>query len=177
VQSGLGRTGYPFYAPVLGLRPDLMSVGKALGGGIPIGAALVSERVAKMVSPGDHGSTYGGNPLGTRAAAFVLDQLNNGLLDHVNTVGVHFERRLRSLALRHPSIVEVRGFGLMRALQLNTDAGTVVDAAREHGVLVNRTDERVVRLLPALNVEAVDIDRAVDVLDVVLSATGSETAP
>jgi acetylornithine/N-succinyldiaminopimelate aminotransferase len=177
VQSGLGRTGYPFYAPVLGLRPDLMSVGKALGGGIPIGAALVSERVAKMVSPGDHGSTYGGNPLGTRAAAFVLDQLNNGLLDHVNTVGVHFERRLRSLALRHPSIVEVRGVGLMRALQLNTDAATVVDAAREHGVLVNRTDERVVRLLPALNVEAADIDRAVDVLDVVLSATGSESAP
>jgi acetylornithine/N-succinyldiaminopimelate aminotransferase len=177
VQSGLGRTGYPFYAPVLGLRPDLMSVGKALGGGIPIGAALVSERVAKMVSPGDHGSTYGGNPLGTRAAAFVLDQLKNGLLDHVNTVGVHFERRLRSLALRHPSIVEVRGVGLMRALQLNTDAATIVDAAREHGLLVNATAQRVVRLLPALNIETADIDRAVDILDDVLSAAGSETAP
>jgi acetylornithine/N-succinyldiaminopimelate aminotransferase len=176
VQSGLGRTGYPFYARVLGLRPDLMSVGKALGGGIPIGAALVSERVAKMVSPGDHGSTYGGNPLGTRAAAFVLDQLNNGLLDHVNTVGVHFERRLRTLALRHPSIVEVRGVGLMRALQLTTNAARVVDVAREHGLLVNRTDERVVRLLPALNVETADIDRAVDVLDDVLSAVESETA-
>ena len=177
VQSGLGRTGHPFYAPVLGLRPDLTSVGKALGGGIPIGAALVSERVAKMVSPGDHGSTYGGNLLGTRAAAFVLDQLKNGLLDQVNTAGVHFERRLRTLALRHPSIVEMRGVGLMRGLQLNIDAARVVDAAREHGLLVNRTDPRVVRLLPALNIDAADIDRAVDILDDVLAAAGSETAP
>ena len=177
VQSGLGRTGHAFHAPTLGLRPDLTSVGKALGGGIPIGAALVSERVAKTVSPGDHGSTYGGNLLGTRAAAYVLDQLKNGLLDHVNAVAPHFERRLRTLALRHPSIVEIRGAGLMRGLQLNTDAGRVVDAARDNGLLVNRTDARVVRLLPALNVEAADIDRAVDILDDVLQGTGSETAP
>jgi acetylornithine/N-succinyldiaminopimelate aminotransferase len=177
VQSGLGRTGHAFHAPTLGLRPDLTSVGKALGGGIPIGAALVSERVAKMVSPGDHGSTYGGNLLGTRAAAFVLNQLKNGLLDHVNAVGPHFERRLRTLALRHPSIDEIRGVGLMRGLQLNIDAGWVVDAARERGLLVNRTDPRVVRLLPALNIEAADIDRAVNILDDVLAAAGSETAP
>ncbi|MDA1184895.1 MAG: acetylornithine/succinylornithine family transaminase [Acidobacteria bacterium] len=176
VQSGLGRTGHPFYAPTLGLRPDLISVGKALGGGVPIGAALVSERVAKMVSPGDHGSTYGGNLLGTRAAAFVLGQLQNGLLDHVKTVGMHFERRLRTLALRHPSIVEVRGAGLMRGLQIKTDAGQVVDLARERGLLVNRTDDRVIRLLPALNVDAADIDRAVDILDDVLTAAGPETA-
>lgn len=177
VQSGLGRTGHPFYAPTLGLRPDLTSVGKALGGGIPIGAALVSERVAEMVSPGDHGSTYGGNLLGTRAAAFVLSQLQNGLLDHVNTVGMHFERRLRTLALRHPSIVEVRGAGLMRGIQMNTDAGQVVDLARERGLLVNRADERVVRLLPALNIEAADIDGAVNILDDVLSVASRETAP
>ena len=93
VQTGLGRTGYPFYSRALGLQPDLMSVGKALGGGVPIGAALVSERVAQAVSPGDHGSTYGGNLLGTRAAAFVLDQLTGGVIDHVKTAGPHFERR------------------------------------------------------------------------------------
>src|SRR4029453_3247878 len=75
VQSGLGRTGHPFYAQVLGLQPDLISVGKALGGGIPVGAALLSERVAQAISAGDHGSTYGGNLLGTRAAAFFLTQL------------------------------------------------------------------------------------------------------
>jgi acetylornithine/N-succinyldiaminopimelate aminotransferase len=174
VQTGLGRTGYPFYAQALDLRPDLMSVGKALGGGVPIGAALVSERVAQAVSPGDHGSTYGGNLLGTRAAAFVLDQLIGGLIDHVKTVGVHFERRLRALALQHPSIIEVRGVGLMRGLQLNMDATTVIDTARDRGLLVNRTDERVVRLLPPLNIETADIDRAVDMLDGVFAAVRSE---
>jgi len=174
VQTGLGRTGHPFYSPVLGLRPDLMSVGKALGGGVPIGAALVSERVAETVSPGDHGSTYGGNLLGTRAAAFVLDQLMNGLIDRVATVGVHFERRLRTLALQHRAIVEIRGVGLMRGIQLNIDATPVVDAARDRGLLVNRTDEKVVRLLPPLTVEAADIDRAMEILDEAFSSVPQE---
>jgi predicted acetylornithine/succinylornithine family transaminase len=174
VQTGLGRTGHPFYSPVLGLRPDLMSVGKALGGGVPIGAALVSERVAETVSPGDHGSTYGGNLLGTRAAAFVLDQLMNGLIDRVATVGVHLERRLRTLALQHKAIVEIRGVGLMRGIQLNIDAAPIVDAARDRGLLVNRTDEKVVRLLPPLTVEAADIDRAMEILDEAFSAIPQE---
>jgi predicted acetylornithine/succinylornithine family transaminase len=174
VQSGLGRTGYPFYAQVLGLRPDLVSVGKALGGGVPVGAALVSERVAETIAKGDHGSTYGGNLLGTRAAAFVLDQLMGGLIDHVKTTGTHFERRLRTLALQHPVIVEVRGAGLMRGLQLNVDAMPVIDGARERGLLVNRTDEKVVRLLPPLNVSVADIDRAVEMLDSVFATVRSE---
>ena len=119
VQSGLGRTGYPFYSQALGWKPDLISVGKALGSGVPIGAALVAERVAQTISPGDHGSTYGGNLLATRAAAFVLAQLmDHGLIEHVKTVGDHFERRLRTLALKHPLIVEVRGAGVMRGLEL-----------------------------------------------------------
>ena len=170
VQTGLGRTGHPFYAKAIGLRPDLIAVGKALGGGVPIGAALVSERVAKAVSYGDHGSTYGGNLLGTRAAVFVLDQLMGGVIDHVKAVGMHFERRLRALTLQHPSIVEARGVGLMRGLQLSMDATTIVDTARVRGLLVNRTDEKVVRLLPPLNIEAADIDRAVDMLDGVFAA-------
>jgi predicted acetylornithine/succinylornithine family transaminase len=174
VQTGLGRTGYPFYAQALGLRPDLVSVGKALGGGVPVGAALVSERVAESISKGDHGSTYGGNLLGTRAAAFVLDQLMGGLIDHVKTAGAHLERRLRTLALQHPVIVEVRGAGLMRGLQLNVDAMPVIDGARERGLLVNRTDEKVVRLLPPLNVSVADIDRAVETLDRVFATVRSE---
>jgi predicted acetylornithine/succinylornithine family transaminase len=174
VQTGLGRTGSAFYAPVLGLRPDLISVGKALGGGVPIGAALVSERVAQAVSPGDHGSTYGGNLLGTRAAAFVLDQLIGGVIDHVKTAGMHFERRLRTLALQHPVITEVRGAGLMRGLQLSVDATPVIDGARERGLLVNRTDEKVVRLLPPLNVAIADIDRAMETLDAVFASVRLE---
>ena len=105
VQTGLGRTGYPFYSQALGWQPDLISVGKALGSGVPVGAALVSERVAGAISAGDHGSTYGGNLLATRAAAFFLEQLmDHGLIAHVKTVGAHLERRLRTLALKHPVI-------------------------------------------------------------------------
>ena len=175
VQSGLGRTGYPFHSQALGWQPDLISVGKALGSGIPIGAALVSEKVAQMISAGDHGSTYGGNLMATRAASFVLEQLmDHGLIEHVRTVGAHFERRLKTLALKHPVIVEVRGAGVMRGLQLNIDAVPVVDEARQRGLLVNRTDEKVVRLLPPLTIEAADIDRAVDVLDEVFAAIPAE---
>ena len=175
VQSGMGRTGVPFYFQTLGLEPDLVSVGKALGGGVPIGAALCSERVAETISPGDHGSTYGGNLLACRAAIVVLEQLSNGtLLDHVTAVGAHFERRLRALALRHPVILEVRGAGLMRGVELRIDATPVVDAAREHGLLVNRTDEKVVRMLPPLTISTSDIDLAVDILDTVLTQVAAE---
>ena len=175
VQSGLGRTGYGFHSEALGWRPDLISVGKALGSGVPIGAALVSERVAETISAGDHGSTYGGNLLATRAAAFFLEQLmDGGLLEHVRTVGAHFERRLRALALKHPVVVEARGAGLMRGLELRIDAAPVVEEARKNGLLVNRTNEKVVRLLPPLTIEAADIDRAVEMLDAVLAAVASE---
>ena len=175
VQSGLGRTGYAFHSQALGWQPDLISVGKALGSGVPIGAALVSERVAGAISPGDHGSTYGGNLLATRAAAFVLEQLmDRGLIEHVRTVGAHFERALRTLALKHPVIADVRGAGVMRGLELRVDAAQTIDLARQRGLLVNRTDEKVVRLLPPLTIEADDIDRAVDVLDEVFAAIPSE---
>jgi len=171
VQTGLGRTGHPFYAAALGLTPDLISVGKALGSGVPVGAALVSERIAQAISPGDHGSTYGGNLLATRAAAFFLEQLmDHGLLDHVKTVGAHFERRLRALALQHPGVIEVRGTGLMFGLQLRSDATLVIDEARNRGLLVNRTDEKVVRMLPPLTIAAGELDRAVDILDGVLAS-------
>ena len=175
VQTGLGRTGYPFYFQALGWQPDLVSIGKALGAGVPAAAALISERVAQTISPGDHGSTYGGNLLATRAAAFFLEQLmDHGLLDHVRAVGDHLERRLRTLALKHPVIVEVRGAGLMRGVQLRVDATPVVDVARERGLLVNRTSESVIRLLPALTIEAADIDAGIDILDGVLAAVDAE---
>ena len=175
VQTGLGRTGHPFYSQALGWQPDLISVGKALGSGVPVGAALVSERVAATISPGDHGSTYGGNLLSTRAAAFVLEQLmDRGLIDHVKSVGAHLERRLRTLALKHPVILEVRGAGLMRGVDLRIDATPVIDQARQNGLLVNRTSETVVRLLPPLTVDAATLDRGVEILDGVLAAVGAE---
>src|SRR5687768_5102631 len=175
VQSGLGRTGYPFHSQALGWQPDLISVGKALGSGVPVGAALISERVAATISAGDHGSTYGGNLLATRAAVFFLEQLmDHGLLAHVKTVGDHLERRLRTLALKHPVIREVRGAGLMRGVDLRIDAAPVIDQARQQGLLVNRTSETVVRLLPPLTIEAADIDAGIEVLDAVLMTVPTE---
>jgi predicted acetylornithine/succinylornithine family transaminase len=175
VQSGLGRTGHPFHFQALGLQPDLISVGKALGGGVPVGAALLSARVAETIAPGDHGTTYGGNLLACRAAGFFLEQLTDkGLLEHIREAGAVFERRLRTLALAHPSIVEVRGAGLMWGLQLGTDALPIVDAARERGLLVNRTDEKVVRMLPPLTIAIGDLERATDILDEVFASVETE---
>lgn len=165
VQTGMGRTGTPFYSRTLGLTPDLISVGKALGGGVPVGAAVMSQAVADQVAPGDHGSTYGGNLLACRAALVVLEELSSGLLSHVVDVGTHLEARLHELARRHTVVQQVRGKGLMWGLDLESEAAPVVVAARELGLLVNATAKTVVRLLPPLVVEPAHVDEAVLILD------------
>jgi acetylornithine/N-succinyldiaminopimelate aminotransferase len=176
VQCGLGRTGVPFYFQTLGLTPDLVTVGKALGGGVPIGAALVAEAVAAQVLPGDHGTTYGGNLLATRAALTVLEELmDRGLQAHVAAVGDYFGARLCELAATYPVIAEVRGAGLMRGLQLTRDAAPVVEGAMARGLLVNRTAERVVRMLPPYIVTTADIDEAVATLAAVLAGLPAES--
>ena len=173
VQSGLGRTGRPFYFTALGLTPHLVSIGKALGSGVPVGAALVSQEVAETISFGDHGTTYGGNLLACRAALCVLDQLvDGGLIEQIGRVGGHFERRLGALAAEHPIIKGVRGAGLMWGLELMRDAAPVVPAALEHGVVVNRTAERVVRLLPPLIITEAEIDEGLSRLDAALRIVG-----
>lgn len=185
VQCGLGRTGAPFYFPALGLTPDLISVGKALGSGVPVGAALVAEHVAAQVHAGDHGSTYGGNLLSTRAGLYVLEQLTgtadavpyeapHGLIGHAREVGTAFGRALDRLAASHPIVAGVRGVGLMRALELTVDASAVVDGARSAGLLVNRTAERVVRMLPPLTVSASEVEEAAAILDRVLTTVEEE---
>ncbi len=170
VQSGLGRTGVPFYSSVIGLKPHLMSLGKALGGGVPVGAALICDQVAAAIAPGDHGTTYGGNLLACRAALCFLDELvNGGLLAHVARVGRHFEQRLRAIAARHGSLVaEVRGEGLMWGLRLNRDATAVVPAGLARGVIVNRTADTVVRLLPPLVITESEADEGLARLDAAL---------
>jgi len=171
VQSGLGRTGYAFYAQELGLSPDLMAIGKALGGGVPIGAALFRERIAAAASPGDHGSTYGGNLLACRAGLYVVDQLlEGGLLEHVQRVGAHFEGRLTELASKQPMVKELRGVGLMRGLDVDRPAADIVEAARPLGLLANATSKTVVRLLPPLTITETEIDEAVSRLDAAMTA-------
>ena len=176
VQSGLGRTGKAFFAPELGLEPDLVAVGKALGAGIPIGAALLRERIAAAISPGDHGSTYGGNLLACRAGIYFVDQLlDGGLLDHVRRVGAHCERLLGELAARQPMIKKIRGRGLMWGLEIDRPAADVVEAARPLGLLANATAETVVRLLPPLTITDTEVDEAVSRLDAAMTAVAGGT--
>jgi predicted acetylornithine/succinylornithine family transaminase len=177
VQSGLGRTGYPFYSAPLGLKPHLISVGKALGGGVPIGAALLSEEVARTIAFGDHGSTYGGNLLACRAALCVLEELlTGGLVAQIARVGRHMEARLRTIAAAHPIVKEVRGAGLIWGLDLARDAGPVVPTGLAQGVIVNRTAETVVRLLPPLIISVDEVDEALSRLDVALGIVEADGA-
>ncbi len=171
VQCGLGRTGRPFYSPVIGLQPDLMAIGKSLGAGVPIAATLFSERVAAAAAFGDHGSTYGGNLLACRAAlVFLEDLVDGGLMSHVARVGAHTEAGLHALAGRHPFIREIRGAGLMWGLELDRRAAPIVDAAIQQGLLVNRTAETVIRLLPPYIITTEEIDEAIGLLDAALIA-------
>ena len=175
VQSGLGRTGCPFHFGAIGLKPHLVSIGKALGGGVPVGAALISEEVASTISYGDHGSTYGGNLLACRAALCFLDELVGGLIEHVGWMGRYFEQRLHAIAAKHSIVKDVRGSGLIWGLDLDRDATAIVPAGLERGVIVNRTAETVVRLLPPLVISEADASEGLDRLDTALGAIGAHT--
>jgi acetylornithine/N-succinyldiaminopimelate aminotransferase len=169
IQCGLGRTGVPFHSAALGLTPDLMSLGKALGGGVPIGAILMSQQVADTISPGDHGTTYGGNLLSCRAALVFLDMLEHGGLERIRLAGSRLGDGLGTLAARYPVIREIRGAGLMRGLEMTEAAATdTVAGALERGLLVNRTAGNVLRMLPPLTVSDMEIDEALQILDTVL---------
>ena len=170
IQCGLGRTGAAFYSATLGLEPDLMSLGKALGGGVPIGALLMSQAVADAVAPGDHGTTYGGNLLSCRAALVFLDMLEQGGLEHVRQAGERLSQGLEAIAARHDVVQEVRGAGLMRGVAMTEKAAiAVVAGAQERRLLVNRTGGNVVRMLPPLTVTDDEIDRALDILEQALA--------
>ncbi len=173
IQCGLGRTGYPFHYQSFGWKPDLVTVGKAIGSGIPIGAALVGEHVAAQIFAGDHGTTYGGNLLSTRAALYVLEQLD-ALKQNIREMGTRFEQKLLELQRKHKVVTAVRGAGLMRGLELAVDAQPVVAAALQKGLLVNRTAEKVVRILPPLIVTAAEIDEAASILDGALASVSTE---
>ncbi|MEC7768628.1 MAG: acetylornithine/succinylornithine family transaminase [Acidobacteriota bacterium] len=166
VQCGLGRTGHPFYFQALELQPDLISVGKALGAGVPIGAALVGERVAAAIAYGDHGSTYGGNLLACRAALVFLEELmDHELLSHVLKIGDVARQQLQALAHRHASVIDVRGAGVMWGIEVNTDAAAIVTAALQRRLLVNRTAGSVIRLLPPLTITADQFSAALKTLE------------
>jgi predicted acetylornithine/succinylornithine family transaminase len=164
VQAGLGRTGTFFAFEQLGVEPDLVTLAKGLGNGLPIGALLVREGVAEAIGPGDHGSTFGGNPVAAAAACAVVEAIDDAVLENVALRGAQLAAGLDEL---HATIA-VRGRGLLLAAVLDRDAGDVVDACRERGLLVLTAGSDVLRLLPPLVVTADEVDEALAVLREVL---------
>ena len=172
VQTGMGRTGKLFAYEHFGMKPDIMSIAKGLGGGVPIGALLAREEVAEAFVPGSHASTFGGNPLTTQAAIATIETiLEDGiLLEECQRLGKYFIRRLTTLKDTFSSIiVEIRGLGLMIGMQLTRDCVPIVKACMEKGVLVNCTANNTLRFTPPLIVTEKEIDTVTDIVEDVLA--------
>jgi acetylornithine/N-succinyldiaminopimelate aminotransferase len=174
VQTGVGRTGRLFAHEHSGVAPDIMSLAKALGNGLPIGAMLAREEVAAAFGPGAHATTFGGTPVITAAALAVLKTLESeGIIDHCDRTGQYFRERLGALKERHSVVAAVRGVGLVNGLELTVPGAPVVKAAMERGYLINCIQETVLRFAPPLIVDRPAIDGLVETLDEILK----EAAP
>jgi predicted acetylornithine/succinylornithine family transaminase len=169
VQTGIGRTGMLFACEQTEVVPDMITLAKALGNGFPIGALLAKEKIAAAFVPGSHGSTFGGNPLACAAALATLETiLGEGILENCRKVGAYFLSRLGGLKEKHPRIREVRGQGLILAIELTVPGAEFVDKCMEKGLLINCTNGNVLRFVPPLILTRQDVDRAVGILDGVL---------
>ena len=166
IQTGMGRTGTLFAYEQAGIEPDIMTLGKGLGGGVPL-AALVARAAVCCFEPGDQGGTFNGNPLMTAVGCAVMQALlAPGFLQEVARKGEHLRLRLERLSARH-GLGEVRGQGLLLALELGSDLGPLlVERARERGLLLNSPRASVLRFMPALNVDDAEIDTVIERLDV-----------
>jgi acetylornithine/N-succinyldiaminopimelate aminotransferase len=167
VQSGMGRTGELFAYQRTGVTPDIMALAKALGGGFPVGAVLATSAAAKGMTPGTHGSTFGGNPLAMSAANATLDvMLAPGFFDHVKKMGILFKQRLAEIKDRYPALIaEVRGEGLLVGLRAVVPAGDLVNALRAEKMLAVAAGDNVVRLLPPLIISEQEIAEGVTRLE------------
>jgi len=180
VQTGIGRTGAWFAHHRSGVRPDVITLAKGLGGGLPIGAAIGIGPAAELLSPGQHGSTFAGNPICAAAALAVLETIEQeGLLDHVKTLGKHFAESIENL--NHPAISHVRGQGLLLGIVLTAPvAGALAEAAREAGFIINAPAGDVIRLAPPLNLTREQADSFTAALPQLLDGIypqSSTTAP
>jgi len=166
VQCGIGRSGKFFAFEYAKVKPDIVPIAKGIGGGFPIGAVLMTKKVAKSMTPGTHGSTFGGNPLAMAVGNAVLDQINNNLLKNVNKMSKYFISNLNILKKKYPKIIkEVRGLGLLVGLQLFNDQTKFIKKLMNNNLLTIRAAENVVRILPPLNVKKNEIDLALKIID------------
>lgn len=170
VQTGIGRTGPLFAYERSGIVPDIMTLAKGLGSGVPVGAMLSNGRVAESFSLGTHGTTFGGNALTCAAALAVVESvLEEGLLQTCQEQGAYLIEQLRGLQRKYTRIRDVRGAGLLIGVELDGPGAAIVDTCRERGLIINCTAERVLRLTPPLLVSRPQIDTAITILDGVLS--------
>lgn len=169
VQTGIGRTGRRFAYEHYGIIPHIITLAKALGGGLPIGAMLVRRDIADILGPGTHASTFGGGPVICKAALAVLTVIQKEkLLKNTQDLGEYLKGCLLKLKEKYPFIKEVRGLGLMIGVELNKNCNFIVDECIKRGLLINCTHENVLRVMPALNITKKQIDQAVSILDEVL---------
>ena len=172
IQAGMGRTGKWFAYQHYGIQPDITTLAKPIAGGIPLGAVLCTEEVARSIHPGMHGTTFGGGPLACSVAIAVIDAIEKeGLLANATAVGDYFQQQLRWLAKRHEAIVDVRGKGLMVAAELDSaELGklTVAEMLKRH-ILINCTSDTVLRFLPPFILERAHVDTAIKALDEIFS--------
>lgn len=168
IQSGMGRTGTWCAYQQYGIQPDVTTLAKPLGGGVPIGAMLCTEEAARAITPGMHGTTFGGNPLATAVAIAVIDTMKQEkVLDHINEVGGYFLSRLRDLQQRHTVIKEVRGRGLMVGIEIESAdlAKEVLGGMLARHIILNRTHETVLRFLPPYILQREHVDHVIAALD------------
>jgi acetylornithine/N-succinyldiaminopimelate aminotransferase len=172
VQTGVGRCGTLWGHQLFGVEPDVITLAKGLGGGVPIGAVLAKE-AASVFEPGNHGTTFGGNPLACAAAVAVFREvLAQDLPARAQRMGEYFRQRLEGLRSRWPQVRDVRGRGLLLAMEFDHEvAQAVLDAALERGLLLNAVSPPTLRFMPPLTITEAEIDRAVAVLDAALAAT------
>jgi acetylornithine/N-succinyldiaminopimelate aminotransferase len=177
IQCGLGRTGRYFAYQHYGVKPDIMTIAKPLAAGLPLGAILTTNRVASSMHPGMHGTTFGGGPLACAVAIEFLRVLEE-LLDHVREMGSYFQGQLAALKVRHDSIREIRGMGLMLAMELDSaeTAKSVVSTLLAKRILINRTHETVLRFLPPYIIQEKHVDEVIRALDSALALNRRRTA-
>ncbi|HPX60820.1 MAG TPA: acetylornithine transaminase [Deltaproteobacteria bacterium] len=170
VQVGIGRTGKLFAYEHFGVRPDIMTLAKALAGGAPIGCLLAKDEFAESFTPGTHGSTFGGNPLVCAAAIATLHAiLEDGILPRTVEMGAYLISRLEQLAEKYSCVDAVRGIGLMVGMSLTIPGAEIVNKGHQRGVLLNVVHDNVLRFVPPLVVEKADIDRMIELLDGILA--------
>src|ERR1700733_4705482 len=178
IQSGWGRTGKWFAYQHFGIRPDVTTLAKPLAGGLPLGAMLCIEEASRGIHPGLHGTTFGGGPLACAVAIAVIDAIEQeDLLGNIAKTGAYFKHQLHDVAARHESVVDVRGMGLMLAMDLNSAdlAKRVVAKMLERHILINRTSETVLRFLPPYITGREHVDIAISALNDILSEEGAGT--